>query len=188
MAPPAEPRPRVVSLRAAQGGDASLLARWRAEESVRRHQPLRDVTLPEIRAELAALRPSDLWRSTGERFQWIVLADRDPVGWITLQVVTWDHGLAEMGYALTTVEQGRGLMPAALRLLLADLFAGTSLHRLEARCAVENVPSQKVLERLGFVREGLLRGYFDLRGRRVDNYLYALLRSDWRAQIGSSEA
>lgn len=188
MAPPAEPRPRVVALRAAQPADAPLLARWRAEPSVRRHQPLRDLSLPEIRAELAALRPSDLWRSTGDRFQWIVLADRAPAGWITLQVVSWEHGLAELGYALTTAAQGRGLMPVALRLLLADLFAGTTIFRLEARCAVENAASQKVLERLGFAREGLLRAYFDLASRRVDNYLYALLRPDWLRQIGSSEA
>lgn len=180
MAPPASASPRVVSLRAAQLGDGLLLARWRAEPSVRRHQPLRDLPLAEIRAELAALRPSELWRSQGDRFQWIVLVDHQPVGWITLLVVNWEHGLAELGYALTTAEQGKGVMPAALSLLLVDLFSGTTLHRLEARCAVENEASQKVLERLGFEREGLLRDYFRLGDGRVDNYLYSLLRSDWR--------
>lgn len=180
MVSPAQARPRVVSLRAAQVSDASLLARWRAEASVRRHQPLRDLPLAEIRAELAALRPSELWRSQGDRFQWLVLADREPVGWITLLVVNWEHGLAEIGYALTTAEQGKGLMPAALQLLLEDLFSGTTLHRLEARCAVENVASQKVLERLGFEREGLLRDYFRVGDGRVDNYIYSLLRTDWR--------
>lgn len=170
---------RTVSLRAAVAGDAPLLARWRDEESIRRHQPLRDLDLGELRDEISALRPSDLWRSQGDRFQWIVLADREPVGWITLQIVTWEHGLAELGYSLTTREQGKGLMPVALRLLLTDLFTGTALRRLEARCAVENIPSQKILERLGFVREGRLRELFELRGRAVDNYLYALLRADW---------
>ena len=44
---------------------------------------------------------------------------------------------------------------------------------------VDNTASQRVLERLGFRREGLLRGYFVLDQQRVDNYVYAILRSDW---------
>jgi len=36
-----------------------------------------------------------------------------------------------------------------------------------------------VLEKLGFEREGLLRGYFELGGRRIDNWLYAILRADF---------
>ena len=62
---------------------------------------------------------------------------------------------------------------------LADLYHNTLLERIEARCAVENVGSQRVLEKTGFEREGRLRAYFKLRGRRMDNYLYALLRDDY---------
>ena len=94
-------------------------------------------------------------------------------------VTNWDHGLAEFGYALATAYQHRGLMAPAIEQLLADLFLNTAIERLEARCSVENVASQKVLDRLGFRREGLLRGYFRLRGERVDNYLYAMLREDY---------
>src|SRR5206468_3774967 len=64
----------------------------------------------------------------------------------------------------------------------ADLFANTLVERVEARCAIENTGSQRVLEKNGFRREGLLRGYFKLRGRRVDNFLYALLRDDYFAR------
>ena len=70
-------------------------------------------------------------------------------------------------------------MPQALDLLLADLFTNTGLERIEARCAVDNIASQKVLIKVGFHREGRLRGYFVLGGRRVDNYLYAILREDF---------
>ena len=57
-----------------------------------------------------------------------------------------------------------------------ELFGHTAVERLEARCSVANVASQKVLEAVGFEREGRLRSYFRLDGGRVDNYLYALLR------------
>ena len=183
MEPAAEERGAQIALRPVQPADAALLLAWRAEESVRRHQPLRDLTLGELHGELAALRPSDLWRGEGERFLWLVLADRRPVGWITLLVVSWEHGLAEIGYALGTAHQGKGWMRPALELLLRDLFALTPLFRIEARCAVGNVASQRLLAGLGFREEGVLRSYFRLRGERVDNRLFALLRTDWARHL-----
>jgi ribosomal-protein-alanine N-acetyltransferase len=94
-------------------------------------------------------------------------------------VSNWEHGLSEVGYALSTRYHSHGLMTEALALLLSDLFANTTLERIEARCATENDASRRVLEKNGFQREGHLRGYFKLRGRRIDNYLYALLREDY---------
>lgn len=106
----------------------------------------------------------------GTRFQWIVLVGGLSAGWLTLAVQSWPHGLAEIGYALSTSYQGRGVMPQALTQVLAQLFLEAPLHRIEARCHVENAASQRVLERVGFQREGQLRGYFILDGRRVDNF------------------
>ena len=80
-------------------------------------------------------------------------------------VTNWTHGLAEIGYALSTSYQRQGLMPKALAIVLKDLFKRTTLRRIEAHCAVQNVGSIKVLERLGFHREGLLRDYFMLDGQ-----------------------
>jgi RimJ/RimL family protein N-acetyltransferase len=179
---PPDPRPArapKVSLRPASGDDAPLLRRWRAEESVRRFQPLQDVPVSQLRADLEGQSLRDLFRGRGDRFVWIVEENGIPCGWITLVVGNWEHGLAEVGYALSTDFQGRGLMAVALGLLLPDIFLRTAVERIEARCAAGNVASQRVLEKLGFVHEGLLRGYFTLHGRRVDHHLYALLRSDF---------
>lgn len=170
---------RKVSLRAATGDDAPLLKRWRAEPAVRRFQPLHDVPLGQLRADVSAQRAHNLFRGRGERFLWIVELDGVPAGWITLVVANWEHGLAEIGYALSSDYQGQGVMTEALTQLLPDLFLRAPLERVEARCAMGNVASQRVLEKLGFVREGVLRGYFKLHGRRVDHILYALLRSDF---------
>jgi ribosomal-protein-alanine N-acetyltransferase len=91
--------------------------------------------------------------------------------------------LAELGYALSSDFQRQGIMPIALRRFTEEIFLSTRLERLEARCSIDNTASAKVLDRCGFVREGLLRGYFLLRERRVDNYLFALLRSDVLARL-----
>lgn len=184
MALSAVPGPIPVSLRAASAADAGLLYAWRGEPSVRRHQPLQEASLADLRADLSRQRPADLYRSRGDRYQWIVLADRQPVGWITLAITSWEQGVAEVGYALTTAAQGRGLMAPALEQLVAELFGRTAIDRLEARCSVDNVASAHVLERCGFRREGLLRGYFQLAGRRVDNWIYAILRTDFFAPSG----
>lgn len=174
--------PNRVTLRPAAPRDAELLRQWRAEPSVRRYQPLNELPTSQLRADVASQRMGDLYRGRGEKFQWIVQVDGDAAGWITLVVSNWEHGLAEVGYALSTPYQSRGVMSDALQVLLEDLFLNTLLERVEARCAVENVGSQRVLEKNGFRKEGHLRAYFKLRGRRVDNYLYGLLREDYLAR------
>ena len=168
-----------VTLRPAQPADAVYLCSWRDEPSVRQFQPLGSASLSQLRAELGRQTMTDLFRGQGDKFQWIIRFEDRPVGWITLVITNWDHGLAEIGYALSTLYQGLGLMPQALTLLLAELFLRSKLDRIEARCAIDNVRSQGVLEKLGFHREGRLREYFVLRGNRVDNYLYAILRRDF---------
>lgn len=180
-----EPRPRRVALRAALPGDAGNLFAWRAEESVRRHQPLQETTVGELRADLARQRMEDLYRGRGERFQWIVMVDGESAGWITLAILSWEHGLAEIGYALATEYQGMRLMTEALGQLLPELFVAVGIERLEARCSVANERSASVLAALGFLREGRLRSYFSLHGARVDNYLYALLREEFLARAAN---
>ncbi len=171
--------PLSITLRPAAPRDADLLRQWRSEPSVRRFQPLNELPTAQLRADVASQRMTDLYRGRGEKFQWIVQVDGHAAGWITLVVSNWEHGLAEVGYALSSLYQSRGIMTDALQILLDDLFQNTLLERIEARCAVENYGSQRVLEKNGFLREGRLKGYFKLRGRRVDNYVYGLLREDW---------
>ena len=168
-----------ITLRPARSADALYLSQWRDEPTVRQFQPLGRTSLSQLQAELGRQEMTDLYRGKGDKFQWIIRLEDRPIGWITLVITNWDHGLAEMGYALSTSFQRRGLMPQALTQLLAELFLRTKLERIEARCAVDNLGSQLVLERLGFHREGRLRDYFVLRGSRVDNYLYAILRRDF---------
>ncbi len=150
---------------------------------MRKHQPLREVSLAQLRADLATASVADLYRGRGDRFVWIIEASGEPCGWITLVVANWDHGLAEIGYALSTQFHNRGIMAQALSLLLPEIFLRTTLERVEARCSVDNEASRKVLEKLGFTHEGTLRSYFRLRGKRIDHSLYALLRIDFLPKL-----
>lgn len=146
---------------------------------MREFQPLRDVSTAQLRADIGSQRMAQIYRGRGERFIWIIEADERPCGWITLVVNNWEHGLCEIGYALSTEFHGRGVMSDSLSILIPELFFKTPIERIEARCAMGNHASQRVLEKLGFEREGTLRGYFLLHGERVDHILYGLLRNDY---------
>jgi RimJ/RimL family protein N-acetyltransferase len=136
-----KPRPAAahVRLRPAAPSDAPLLQRWRAEPSVRLFQPLKDLTVGQLRSDVASQRLADLYRGRGEKFQWIIEVEGEAAGWLTLVVSNWEHGLAEVGYALTSRHQGQGAMTRALAILLEDVFTRTGLERIEARCALSNL-------------------------------------------------
>jgi [ribosomal protein S5]-alanine N-acetyltransferase len=88
-------------------------------------------------------------------------------------------GCYEIGLALLPEHRGRGLGTAAQRLLVDQLFGFTTANRLEATTDADNVAEQKALERVGFAREGVLRGAVFRAGAWRDLVLYALLRERW---------
>jgi [ribosomal protein S5]-alanine N-acetyltransferase len=65
----------------------------------------------------------------------------------------------------------------SVRALLAWLFAN-GVHRVEAVVRIGNTPSERVLERSGFVREGVKRRYLLYEGTHVDATLFSCLRDD----------
>lgn len=93
----------------------------------------------------------------------------------------WDqqHHHAEIGYDLWPDYWGQGLMPEALGALIRFGFVRMNLNRIEATTHTENLRSQRVLEKLGFQREGLLREYYCRDGIFNHQVLFSLLSSEW---------
>jgi RimJ/RimL family protein N-acetyltransferase len=85
--------------------------------------------------------------------------------------------LGEVGYLLDPAARGQGAMTRALRLAVAWAFADLELVRVQAFVSPDNAPSIRLLERLGFAREGLLRSY---RGPGADRLAYAILPGELR--------
>lgn len=86
---------------------------------------------------------------------------------------------AEIGYALASAAWGRGYMHEALKRLVDYAFGALDLNRIEADIDPRNDHSARSLERLGFVREGLLRERWIVGLEVSDSALYGLLRRDW---------
>ena len=91
------------------------------------------------------------------------------------------HLRAEIGYDLSPEHWGKGYMGEAARAATDRGFQKMGLHRIDARVYVENQPSIRLLQRLGFKQEGTLRDYFRLSGTFYDHFVFSLLAGEWRA-------
>ena len=85
---------------------------------------------------------------------------------------------AEIGYWLAKPQWGKGLMTEALEAIVAFGFGPLGLHRIYATTHVDNQASQRVLERVGFMKEGVLRKHCCLQGQWADSVIYGLLNTD----------
>ena len=111
-------------------------------------------------------------------------ADDRLIGGVTLFAIDRAQGRAEIGYSLHSGHWGRGLAREALQLALAHAFDGLGLRRIEADIDPRNSASCGLAERMGFVREGVLRERWQVAGDLQDSAMYGLLARDWHARQG----
>jgi [ribosomal protein S5]-alanine N-acetyltransferase len=104
------------------------------------------------------------------------------IGWISYFVSRTDYPyLYEIGYALDPGERGKGYTREAAKLIVDFLFTTKNIERIEAVTDVDNVASQRVLESVGFKREGTLRKRSFTKGEYRDEYIYSILSEEWHA-------
>jgi ribosomal-protein-serine acetyltransferase len=85
----------------------------------------------------------------------------------------------ELGYWLDSAHQGKGIVTRSVARLVDYAFAAQNCHRVIIHCAVGNVKSRAIPERLGFVQEGVLREAEWLYDHYVDLAIYSMLKSNW---------
>jgi [ribosomal protein S5]-alanine N-acetyltransferase len=124
----------------------------------------------------------DRERVMDEAYSFLIFRTTDEalLGGITLGNMR--RGVAQcgtLGYWMGEKYAGKGLMTKAARALLRHAFLEMGLHRVEAACAPENERSRRLLERLGFQREGFARAYLLIDGAWQDHLLFAMLERDF---------
>jgi ribosomal-protein-alanine N-acetyltransferase len=130
---------------------------------------------------------SDLADRSGETYRWICEVDDIPVGHLSLNYVDWTQLSCEVGYMMAPEMRRRGLGRRMVAAVL-DLGFAAGLERIMAFICTDNPASIRLVERLGFRREGLLRRHAVIEGERRDHYLYAMLKDEWRRPSGRSPA
>jgi len=117
-------------------------------------------------------------------FQWGVERkdDGELLGTCTLFNIHVANMRAEIGYCLRSAHWGQGYMGEALSALLDHAFGVLKLRRLEADVDPKNAGSLRILDRMGFQREGLLRERWNVGGEIQDSVLLGLLAREWRGR------
>jgi RimJ/RimL family protein N-acetyltransferase len=180
VAPPEPPlADEVVSLRPWTPDDVPDIAAACAEEEIASwlDQIPQPYTEDDARFYVAATREG--WRSGTElAFAIADAASGEVLGSIGIRHLGGvDEGTAEIGYWVKRDARGRGVATRALRLASRWALRDAGIERLQLRADTDNVPSQRVAERAGFVREGVLRAsrFNPRRNRRADFAIYSLL-------------
>jgi len=91
---------------------------------------------------------------------------------------------ARLGYCLSDAAWGHGYATEAARALLQWAFDTLDLNRVQAETDTRNAASARVLEKLGFVREGTLREDCVVNGEVSDSWVYGLIRRQWTPSPG----
>lgn len=116
-------------------------------------------------------------------YEWGIARREDDrvIGTVTLWHLDERNRRAEIGFTLVREVWGRGYMKEALSAAFDFAFGPMNMTRIEADVDPENAASLRLLEGLGFRREGLLRERWHVGGRVLDSVILGLLRRDWNA-------
>lgn len=134
-------------------------------------------TLENIRKNIENYKKEVIHKS-GLRFGIFLNTNHNLIGMIALNDILWSLKTSYVGYSLNQSHTHLGFMTEALELLKTYSFEELKLHRLEAGVMPSNESSWKVLERCGFVREGLLRKNVHINGQWEDHYIYGCLNEN----------
>src|SRR5215207_179690 len=119
----------------------------------------------------------------GEQREFAAVAPADDalvLGGASLYDVELEQRRGAVGYWLAPGARGRGVATHAVRLIAAWAFDHLHLARLTLTCGPDNRASQRVAERCGFTREGLLRSHMEFKHGRRDTVVYGLLPGELR--------
>lgn len=106
-------------------------------------------------------------------------SDETFIGWCALNDWDPDFRSASLGYCLQRSAWGHGYATEAALALLRWALDTLDLNRIQSETDTRNVASARVLEKLGFEREGTLREDCIVNGDVSDTWVYGLLRRDW---------
>ena len=105
------------------------------------------------------------------------------IGVVDIRIISRLWGVGEIGYTLARPYWGRGFNVEAGKLLLRFGFREMVLRRIQAVCDIDNRRSYRTMEKLGMTRERVLSRVRTSSGRRIDRFVYSILRREWARRV-----
>jgi [ribosomal protein S5]-alanine N-acetyltransferase len=155
----------------------ALLARNR--EFLRPTEPTRPPDFYTLAAQIERLGVLEHRRATDAGYAYAILDEGELAGTISLvHVVRGSLQSATVGYFVDAERNGRGLASRALAAIVDEAFGPLGLHRVEAGTLVDNVASQRVLEKNRFTRIGVATRYLLIGAEWLDHVLFQRTAED----------
>ncbi len=171
-----------INLRHVRKADARSIYQYAGDETISRYTHVPHPYKLEDAYDFIKQTRSERRKKIGYHFG---LEDKETaqvIGMIGLMNVDQTLKKGEVGYWLARPFRGRGIMKEAILLTLRFCFIELHLHRIYAHVFPENEVSMRLLEKIGFQREGIIREGFKHRGEYISVYLYSILEDDWARQ------
>lgn len=159
-----------VNLRLMERSELGLVHKWENNSLFTGpYEPVQQSTLESM---------EKLFDNRGEN-EWFFIESKDGEQ-IGLVYTMAKSGYMIIGYAVEMTSRGKGMCSEAVRMIVDYLFLRKKIVRIQAETHPENIASQKVLTKNGFVREGVIRQSFYSRGVYRDTVLFSILRDEWK--------
>jgi RimJ/RimL family protein N-acetyltransferase len=167
-----------IVLRLPGPADVAWIAAACSDRELSRYVPGIPYPYQEADARAFVMRAAREW-AEGTAATFVIAGEQgDSLGSVALHFSAGDPGLAQVGHWLRAEARGRGVATTAVRLVAAWAFGDLGIQRLNLQTAPQNQASQRVAERAGFTREGLLRAWMPTSSGRRDSIMFSLLPDD----------
>jgi RimJ/RimL family protein N-acetyltransferase len=166
-------------IRAFERKDLDVFALYRSQEMVAKYQSWASYTYQDA-IELFEGMDYSAYGTEGDWYQ-LAISTRETdelIGDLAVHFVDADQ--IEIGFTVSPQHQGKSVATEAVARFLRYVFGELNKHRVVATTDVENTASYRLLEKLGFRREGHFIQNIFFKGAWGDEYQYALLRSEQR--------
>ncbi len=158
-----------VNLRIVEREDLSIVKNWDNDVGIMgEYEPIVQETKADLERQFDKMTEG----------QWFFIEKKDgtKIGFIAHFVA---HGTM-IGYAILPDERGKGFGSEAIQIMVDYVFLSKNVVRIQAETHPDNVASQRVLEKAGFKKEGIIRKSFFSRGVWRDTALFSVLRDEWK--------
>ena len=167
-------------LRAFEDADANDLFALHTNAHVLRYWDAPPWSEPERAEQFITACRHMTQEGTGARLAVDRASDGVFIGWCSLNRWNPEYRSASLGYCFNDAAWGHGYATEAAHAVLHWAFDTLDLNRVQAETDTRNLASARVLEKLGFAREGTLREDCIVNGEVSDSWVYGLLRDEKR--------
>ena len=150
----------------------------REDETVKQYNPVESLPIESLRERMSGAHSDFADFENAELFFWFVRSGKELVGNISVRHINREMLIAEIGYGTVAQARDKGYATAAVQLVTQNAFRQTPLRKLIAYVHEDNQPSRRVLEKVGYKREGLLREHYLVNGSPANEIVYGILRGE----------